>query len=140
MAEVSADKVINRTLYAKKDIPVLDSFFRKVSVIKSGNVVGIVSSYIERPGKIYWIIKSNNNKAGFFIVEHAAGNFSQTKGGINIAIKKQALEDKAEIEKEENKLEQLQKEEKGVIPYYIEKYGPWILGTVILISFIKSQK
>ena len=140
MAEVSADKIINRTLYAKKDIPVLDSFFKKVSIIKAGNVVGVVYSYIQRPGKIYWVIKSANNAAGFFLVEHEAGAYSQNKGSIQLAIKKQQIEDKAEIAKDEQKLENLQKEEKGVIPFYIEKYGPWILGTVVLIAYIKSRK
>ena len=139
MADVSADKIINRTLWAKKDVPVLNSSFKQVSIIKANNVVGLVSSYIQRPGKLYWIIKSNNNPSGFFLVEHKEGIFSQNKGGVNIAIKKQALEDKAEIIKAENELELIKKEEKGTVPYYLEKYGPYLIGTIILLAIIKKK-
>jgi hypothetical protein len=139
MAEVSADKIIGKTLWAKKEIIVLDSSLNPVSKIASGNVVGVVQSYIERPGHLYWIIKSNNNKAGFFIVEHKEGNFSPNKGGVQIAIKKQQIEDKAEIQKADAALEELKKEEKGAVAYYVEKYGPWIIGTVVLLAIIKKK-
>ena len=139
MADVTADKIINKTLWAKKNLPVLNSSFKPVSLIKAGNVVGVVSSYIERPGHLYWIIKSNNNPSGFFLVEHKEGNFSQNKGGVQLAIKKQALEDKAEIIKAENELEQIKKEEKGAVSYYLEKYGPYLIGTIIILAIIKKK-
>lgn len=139
MAEVSADKIINKTLWAKKDVPVLNSSLKPVSLIKAGNVVGVVSSFIERPGGLYWIIKSKNNSSGFFLVQHKEGSFSPNKGGVQLAIKKQALEDKAEVIKAEGELEQIKKEEKGAVSYYVEKYGPWIIGTVILLAIIKKK-
>lgn len=139
MAEVSADKIINKTLWAKKEVPVLDSSFKVVSKIPAGNVVGVVQSFIERPGRLYWLIKSNNNKAGFFIVEHKEGNFSPNKGGVQLAIKKQEIEDKTEAAKSEAALEELKKEEKGAVAYYVERYGPWIIGTVILLAIIKKK-
>jgi hypothetical protein len=38
------------------------------------------------------------------------------------------------------KAEELKKEQKGVVPYYIEKYLPWIIGAIALGIIIPTLR
>jgi hypothetical protein len=130
MPEITADKIIGKTLFAKKDLTRLNSALVKIGTIASGSPVGQVYSYIQRGGKVYWQFIDFNNKPYFVL--HTADSF-KFSGDVKQAVEQQ----KQEVEK-------LTKETKGSVPFYIEKYGKWILiygiGAYLIATYIKSRK
>ena len=130
MPEITADKIIGKTLFAKKDLTRLNSALVKIGTIVAGSPVGQVYSYIQRGGKVYWQFIDFNNKPYFVL--HTADSFKFT-GDVKQAIQ----EKKQEIEK-------IEKQEKGSVPFYIEKYGKVILlygvGAYLVATYIKSRK
>lgn len=130
MPETTADKLIGKTLFAKKDLTRLNSNFVKIGTIVAGSPVGQVYSYIQRGGRVYWQFIDFNNKP--YYVLHTADSF-KFSGDV-----KQAIEEKKQ------EIEKLAKETKGSVPFYIEKYGKLILiygiGAYLLATYIKSRK
>jgi len=130
MPEISADKIIGKTLFAKKNLTRLNSSLVKIGTITAGSPVGQVYSYIQRGGKVYWQFIDFNNRPYFVL--HTPDSFKFT-GDVRQAVQQQ----KREVEK-------VEKEEKGSIPFYIEKYGKWILiygvGAYLVATYIKSRK
>ena len=130
MPEITADKIIGNTLFAKKDLIRLNSSLVKIGTIVAGSPVGQVYSYIQRGGKVYWQFIDFNNKPYFIL--HTADSF-KFSGDVKQAVEQQ----KKEVEK-------VQKQEKGSVPFYIEKYGKWILiygvGAYLIATYIKSRK
>ena len=130
MPEITADKIIGKTLFAKKDLIRLNSSLVKIGTIVAGSPVGQVYSYIQRAGKVYWQFIDFNNKPYFIL--HTADSF-KFSGDVKQAVEQQ----KKEVEK-------VQKQEKGSVPFYIEKYGKWILiygvGAYLIATYIKSRK
>ena len=125
----SADKFIGVSLYAAKQ---LDKFERypgnKVGVFKAGSFVGVVYSWLVENGKIYWVIKPNYGPN--ILVEHKDGNFKITDEIKRIQ--------QADTTVKKLQQEQVKKDIKGNIPYYIEKYGIWVLGAIALIALGKT--
>jgi hypothetical protein len=130
MPEITADKIIGKTLFAKKDLTRLNSSLVKIGTIVAGSPVGQVYSYIQRSGKVYWQFIDFNNKPYFVL--HTPDSF-KFSGDVKQAVEQQ----KKEVEK-------LEKQEKGSVPFYIEKYGKWILaygvGAYLIATYIKSRK
>lgn len=130
MPEITADKIIGKTLFAKKDLSRLNSSFVKIGTIVAGSPVGQVYSYIQRGGKVYWQFIDFNNKPYFVL--HTPDSF-KFSGDV-----KQAIEEKKQ------EVEKIEKEQKGSVPFYIEKYGKWILiygvGAYLVATYIKSRK
>jgi hypothetical protein len=130
MPEITADKIIGKTLFAKKDLIRLNSALKKIGTIVKGSPVGQVYSYIQRGGKVYWQFIDFNNKP-YFVV-HTPDSF-KFSGDVKQAVEQQ----KKEVEK-------VEKQEKGSVPFYIEKYGKWILiygvGAYLVATYIKSRK
>lgn len=130
MPEITADKIIGKTLFAKKDLTRLNSSLVKIGTIVKGSPVGQVYSYIQRGGKLYWQFIDFNNKPYFVL--HTPDSFKFT-GDVKQAIQ----EKKQEIEK-------IEKQEKGSVPFYIEKYGKVILlygvGAYLIATYLKSRK
>jgi hypothetical protein len=130
MPEITADKIIGKTLFAKKDLTRLNSSLVKIGTIVKGSPVGQVYSYIQRDGKVYWQFIDFNNKP--YLVLHTADSF-KFSGDVKEAVEKQ----KSEAEK-------IEKEEKGSVPFYIEKYGKTILiygiAAYLIATYIKSRK
>ena len=130
MPEITADKIIGKTLFAKKDLIRLNSSLVKIGTIVAGSPVGQVYSYIQRGGKVYWQFIDFNNKPYFIL--HTPDSFKFT-GDVKQAVEKQKQE-----------IENIQKKEKGSIPFYIEKYGKLILlygiGAYLIATYIKSRK
>jgi hypothetical protein len=130
MPEITADKIIGKTLFAKKDLNRLNSSLVKIGTIVKGSPVGQVYSYIQRGGKVYWQFIDFNNKPYFVL--HTPDSFKFT-GDVKQAIQ----EKKQEIEK-------IEKQEKGSVPFYIEKYGKVILlygvGAYLIATYLKSRK
>ena len=130
MPEITADKIIGKTLFAKKDLDRLNSSLVKIGTIVAGSPVGQVYSYIQRGGRVYWQFIDFNNKP--YYVLHTADSF-KFSGDV-----KQAIEEKKQ------EIEKLAKETKGSVPFYIEKYGKLILiygiGAYLIATYIKSRK
>jgi hypothetical protein len=133
MPTVTADKIIGKGLIAKVDIPKLNSSLIKIGTFKAGESVGVVYSYIQRGGNIYWLFQPTNQRP--YLVEHKANRFIITDDIKNV-IRQQQLE-------REKELREIEIEEKGVIPYYIEKYGKYLVlviaGTVIIKTLITKK-
>lgn len=130
MPEITADKIIGKTLFAKKDLSRLNSNLVKIGTIVAGSPVGQVYSYIQRGGQVYWQFIDFNNKPYYIL--HTADSF-KFSGDVKKAIE----EKKQEIEKQE-------KQEKGAVQFYFEKYGKVILlygiGAYLIATYIKSRK
>ena len=130
MPEITADKIIGKTLFAKKNLIRLNSSLVKIGTITAGSPIGQVYSYIQRGGNVYWQFIDFNNKPYFIL--HTPDSFKFT-GDVKQAVEKQKQE-----------IENIQKQEKGSIPFYIEKYGKLILlygvGAYLIATYIKSRK
>ena len=130
MPEITADKIIGKTLFAKKNLDRLNSSLVKIGTIVAGSPVGQVYSYIQRGGKVDWQSIDFNNKPYFVL--HTPDSF-KFSGDV-----KQAIEEKKQ------EIEKIAKEQKGSVPFYIEKYGKWILiygiGAYLVATYIKSRK
>jgi len=130
MPETTADKLIGKTLFAKKNLSRLNSSLVKIGTIVAGSPVGQVYSYIQRGGRVYWQFIDFNNKP--YYVLHTADSF-KFSGDV-----KQAIDEKKQ------EIEKLAKETKGSVPFYIEKYGKLILiygiGAYLIATYIKSKK
>lgn len=130
MPEITADKIIGKTLFAKKNLTRLNSSLVKIGTITAGSPIGQVYSYIQRGGNVYWQFIDFNNKPYFIL--HTPDSFKFT-GDVKQAVEKQKQE-----------IENIQKQEKGLIPFYIEKYGKLILlygvGAYLIATYIKSRK
>ena len=119
---------IGKGLYAKKNIDKLDLSRKKIGQFKSGDFVGNIYSWIERDGAIYWLFKPTYGND--YLVKHDPYGFKLTN----------EIRDAIEIEdaKREKEKQDLLKQEKGAISYYIEKYGIWVLGAVLASVALKE--
>ena len=130
MPSISADKIIGRNLYAKKLIPKLNSSLVQIGKFQPNDFIGNVYSYIQKNGKVYWMFKDYSGNFFYTLHDPEAYKFSSDV--------QQAFEQQ-DIEKEKELIEQ-----KGQVPYYIEKYGKVILfsvlGVYLVGTIIKSKK
>ena len=124
MPELSADKIIGKTLFAEKQLDKLNSNLTKIGTFAKGSSVGIVYSYILRNGSVYWMFYDLMNKP--YYIKHSADSF-KFSGGVSEALQQQQLEKEKQL-----------KEDKGAIPYYIEKYGKWVLLAIVGVSIFRG--
>jgi hypothetical protein len=89
MPEITADKIIGKTLFAKKDLIRLNSALKKIGTIVKGSPVGQVYSYIQRGGNVYWQFIDFNNKPYFVL--HSADSF-KFSGDVKQAVEQQKKE------------------------------------------------
>lgn len=118
MADITADLVINKNLYAKGNVDLYDSPGGKIiRSISDGGLVGNVYSWVTRNGIVYWLFYDTYGKP--YYVKHDSTKLSLKE--LPAILKK--IED-----------EQVAKEiqQKGVVNYYIQKYLPWIVGAVVV--------
>jgi hypothetical protein len=130
---VTADKIIGKGLIAKKNIDRLNSSLQKIGVFKPGESVGVVYSYIQRGGKLYWLFQPDFMPP--YLVEHTSTSFQITDDIANV-IREQKLQREKEIRDAEIAI-------KGAIPYYIEKYGKFLVliiaGAYIAKTYITKK-
>lgn len=120
MANITADRVINKSLYAKGVVNVFNVLGGSVSrVITDGGLIGIVYSYVTYDGNIYW--QFYNTYGVPYYVKHDS-NLSLP--GLNDILTKI---------KDENINKQI--EQKGAVNYYLQKYLPYLVGAVV-IAFV----
>jgi hypothetical protein len=123
MPEVNAGQIIGKTLFAKKQLDKLNSSLQKIGTFPAGQSVGVVYSYIQRNGIVYWMFYDAMKRP--YYVKHSADSF-QFSGGVKEAFEKESAEKEKELI-----------QQKGAVPYYIEKYGKWVLGAIVAVSLFR---
>ena len=108
-----ASDIINKRIYARGTVPRLNYALQKVGEFKTGQLIGTVFSWIERADGLYWMIGGGSTG---FVVKH-----DKTKISLD-PVERRELEVKKNLETEKQKIA-----DQGAIPYYIEKYGKWVL-------------
>lgn len=119
----TADQIIGKRLYAKQPVSRLSYSFNRTGTIQPG-FVGVVFSYVTRPDGVYWIITGGPSG---FLVKHDSAKLSLDP------VERKQLEIKQQVEKEKELIET-----KGAIPFYIEKYGRWVLIAGVASIVLKS--
>lgn len=120
MANITADKVVGKSLYAKSVVNVYNvPGGAVVRTISTGGLIGQVYSWITNNGDVYW---------QFY---NAYGVPYYVKHDSNLELP--GLSDILTQIKDENIAKQI--EQKGAVNYYLQKYLPWIIGAVA-IAFI----
>lgn len=128
MPEISADKVIGKTLIAKGYVDKLNWQRQKIGQYKPGDVIGVVRTYVQLGTPyVYWVfgIFDPNNPNRQFLVKHEKGKFEITS----------EIKTAAQLEKEEQ--EKILLEQKGAFRYYIEKYG--LIAALIIAGTILAK-
>lgn len=134
MPTISADRIIGKGLIAKVRVAQYDGAFKKIGTFAPQETIGTVYSFVQRDGKLFWMLYDVNNKP--FYVQHGVGRFVITES-IRDQIRLQRLQERTERQ-------EAIKEQKGELRYYIEKYGLWVLGTfafvAITTAYLKNKK
>lgn len=125
----TADQIIGKKMYAKQPVSRLSYSFNRTGTIQPG-FVGVVFSYVTRPDGVYWIITGGPSG---FLVKHEAARLSLDP------VERKQLEVKQQAQKEKELIET-----KGAIPFYIEKYGRWVLlaglASIVLKSVLNQNR
>jgi hypothetical protein len=133
----SADDILDKTLYASQRIPVYTAAppytgsETPIGYVEAGQPVGIVYSYLNADptrgrGNLWWMFYPASNYSDYYYTEQVGGYYdvsSLRAQGVLSLTEKQAAADNA------NK------------PWYeqlISKYGPWILGTIVIAAAVKG--
>jgi hypothetical protein len=128
----NAKDIVGKTLIAKKKVFLYSSPTAKnpLASINPGQTIGVVYSYL-KPGKnrpqLWWMFQ---NGARFVYVAHQEGSFDVQ------SLKDQGIKSTEERTKEE--AEKLEKQQKGAVSFYIEKYVPWIIVGIFAVPLIKD--
>lgn len=127
MADITADLVINKNLYAKGKVDIYNSPNGKIiRQILDGGIVGKVYSWITPQGEIWWQFYDNYGQP--YYVKHDSNKLSLKE--------LPAILKKIEDEKTAAEIQQ-----KGALNYYLQKYLPWIAGAVVIaIAFPSIYK
>lgn len=124
MPIITADKVVNQNLFAKGNVNAYSGDFKTVKkTFINGAFIGNVYSWVQDAnGNLYWLIYLDNNDYNNFIptyIKHDPANLDlPALPGIL-----QQIQDEQDAKA---------KADKGVIPFYVEKYAPWIVGGVVV--------
>lgn len=137
MPQISADKVIGKTLITKKRVNVYHNCKDKTPMysIVANRSAGVVTSYVQKAcgGELWWVFgKFDKNdpydrQKNRYMIKHEKGAFQ-----ITDAIR-------TEIQKEKAEQENVIKEQKGAIQFYIDKYLPWVGGFILLAIVLKNK-
>lgn len=136
MPQISVDLLINRTLYARGPVQILDGALNVVATRQAGQVVGEVDSWIQRAGTVYLTLKPFQTVR---LVKVPNANLSLSKTEAADVFGRQEIED----EKKRAELERMKREQMGPVTYYVKKFGPVLLaviaGTYLLGTYIKKR-
>lgn len=124
MPTITADKVVNHNIFAKKNVTGYKYDYKTPTHnFSAGQLIGNVYSWTVAPdGQVYWMV---------YVSPYDYANFNPTYipnivGALDLPDLPGILE---QIEKEK---EAKEIEEKGLLRYYIEKYAPWIVGGIVV--------
>jgi hypothetical protein len=132
MPTYTLSEIIGKTLYAKKEVPLYKNTFSKkpYAVVKPGNYIGVLWSWLEENNNIWLIFKYGAN--GQFLVKMEPGLIDTSnlaeQGAKTIKQEKKAEDQKALLESGLT----------GKIEYFIKKYGLYLIGAIIAGQAIKG--
>lgn len=132
----TANDIVNHNIRAISDVQVLDSNLKPSYIVKAGQNIGTVYSWVIRAtdGRLAWM---------FYKDQTAFRNF-QPSYVINDP-SKMTVPDYPQIVKDlEDKRKQEQINSKGLVQYYLDQYLPYIVGGVVIAfvapSILNRQK
>lgn len=131
MPSITADKLINKEVFAgDKTVKGYNSAGRQIKTFSPGESLGIVYSWLNLTSLklpvLMFYEDAKNFKNPFYIK-------------INDGPFKASTEIKKTIDKEKIAEEQEQLKDKGPFIFYIEKYGLYVLGTILILAIIKKK-
>lgn len=139
-----ADKFIGKTFYAKEsrtrfrypgDFKTTFPGEKKLLVYKPGDLIGVVYSWLEKDGKLYWMFLNSQGKA--YYIQHKEGAIQLTQQLKNV-IKVAEAKEKAETDAALQQSQEIMKEAKGDFAFYFEKYGKVVLGVIVGTILLKT--
>jgi len=133
MPSLTADKLINKEVFAAKQLNGINAAGKTVKIIYPGSSAGIVYSWLSNPiaslkspPYLMFYDDSINKKNPYYIkIENGAFKLSDD-------IKKTLNEQT--VEEEKQKLA-----DQGPIVYYFQKFAPYVIGTIIILAIIKKK-
>lgn len=126
---ITADKVINKSLFSKGNVNVYNLPGGLVTkTISNGNLIGVVYSWVTYNGDIYWMFY---NTYGIpYYVKHDTNLELPDLPAIVTQIQDEVIKKKIET--------------LGAFNYYLQTYLPWIIGAVaialVVPAFLKNAK
>jgi hypothetical protein len=133
MPTYTISEIIGKTLYAKKEVPLYKNSLattKPYAVVKPGNYIGVLWSWVEQDNIIWLIFKYGAN--GQFLVKMEPG-LIDTSNLAEQGVKTVEQEKKADDQK---KL--LESGFTGKLEYFIQKYGLYLIGAIIAGQAIKG--
>jgi hypothetical protein len=131
MPPLTADKLINKEIFAgEKTVKGYNASGRSIKTFAPGQLLGVVYSWLNLSSlktPVLMFYEDARNFKNPYYIKINDGPFKATA-----EIKK--IIDAEKIADEKEKITS-----KGPFAYYIEKYGPYILGTIIIIAIIKKK-
>lgn len=121
MANYSIAQLIGKSMYAKEKLPLYKttSSAKPYGYVMSGGFIGVLDSWINKEGKIWFVFKSN---AGQYVVPYIAYSFEPK------ALKEQGAKTDEQLLRE---AQEKADRENSPIEYYLKKYGIWVVVAVI---------
>jgi hypothetical protein len=131
---VSVSLMLDKTLYAKTNTYGYKGHIAPETKVnfKAGDFIGMVYSWQTKDGILYLQAYANLNDFHNF----TATIVPVLKYNLDIPELKEAVD--LENAKKQAEADQLKKETVGTVQFYIEKYGPWILGAIVAIGVLPS--
>jgi hypothetical protein len=132
MPQYSVSQLIGKTLYAKKEVPLFATTgsTKPYAIVKPGNYIGILNSWIEKNGVLYFLFKYGAGEQ--FVIKYETGAVDTSNLAAQGA-KTVEQERKAEEEKQ-----LLQSGFSGKFEYFIKKYGLYLIGAILASQAIKG--
>ena len=136
MAEpVSINLMIDKPLYARTaTYGYTSSIFtdKYKKTFKAGEYLGTIYSYITREGQIYLVVYASSRDYDNFNALYVP----IFENNLDIPTLKEAVA--LQKEKKQAEIDAQKKETVGTTQFYIEKYGPYVLGAIVLIGVFPS--
>lgn len=132
MKQYSLAQLIGKTLYAKEEVPLFATTASKKSyaVVKPGNYIGVLDSWIEKDGNLWLLFKYGANNQ--FVIKAKPGSIDTSnlasQGAKTVEQEKKADDQKVLLESGLT----------GKIEYFIKKYGLYLIGAIIAGQAIKG--
>lgn len=132
MQQYSVSQLIGKTLFAKKEVPLFatTSSTKPYAVVKPGNYIGVLNSWIEKNGILFFLFKYGANNQ--FVIKYEPGAIDTS----NLASQGTKTVEQERKKEEEKVL--LESGLTGKIEYFIKKYGLYLIGAIIAGQAIKG--
>jgi hypothetical protein len=128
---MTADQLIDKEIYnGSKSTKGYNALGVPIKTFAPGQSLGIVYSWIKKDALKGYALMFYEDAKNFkkpYYIRFVDGPFKATPEIKKIQQKEKIAEEKEIIK------------DKGPFAFYIEKYGPYLLGTIILIAIIKKK-